>query len=117
MRSLTFRISNIPRSVTKNRFGDILNIVAGAASISSGAPDQPRLLGWSFTPAAASALSERFYVATVSLRGPPAPIQLEAAIKHEIGDKASHLRVDLDFFGLTPLADPQQDVDVEQVLS
>jgi hypothetical protein len=74
---------------------------------------QTNLSRWSFAPAAASTLSERFCVATVTFHVPPSLSELEAVIKRRIGVKASRLKVDLDFFGLTPLADPQQDVAVE----
>ena len=109
---VTFRISNIPKGVTKEQFRDILDSLSD--EIITG-PDTAltNYLGWSFAPAAASALSERFCVATTTFHIPPALDEVEAAIKRNIGVKAGRLRVDLDFFGLTPLADPQDDVAVE----
>jgi hypothetical protein len=97
---LTFRISNIPRDVTGDQIRDILS------STASGIAHQPNLLGWSFTPAVVPGLAERFWVATATFRVPPALSELEMAIKRKIGEEASRLTVDEDFFGLTPLADP-----------
>jgi hypothetical protein len=93
---LTFRISNIPRDLDKETFEIILNDLAGLP----GTP--PVLLGLSFTK---SGRPEQSSVATVTFLEPPAPSQLESAIKSAIGHNSAHLRVDLDFFGLTPLAD------------
>jgi hypothetical protein len=104
---LTLRISNIPGNVTKEMFVDILAGVTGVTgelSTSPSAPDRPQLLGSSF---ARSGHSEASFVATATFRVPPAPSQLESAIKRAVGAGSDHVRVDLDFFGLTPLADPQ----------
>jgi hypothetical protein len=101
---LTLRISNIPGNITKEKFRDILTVLAEKLNTSPTAADWPQLLGWSF---ARSGHSEASFVATATFRVPPAPIQLESAIKHAIGVGSDHLRVDMDFFGLTPLADPQ----------
>ncbi|KAF2181720.1 hypothetical protein K469DRAFT_588829, partial [Zopfia rhizophila CBS 207.26] len=108
---LTFRISNVPQSLSEGQFRDIL-----ISDDMSTAPDntaQANLLGWSFAPAAASTISERFCVATATFRVPPAASKLEATFKRKIGVGAGRLKVDLDFFGLTPLADPQQNVNVD----
>ena len=101
---LTLRISNIPRNITEEEFRHILIDLAGEINTSPGAADRPELLGWS---CARSGHSERAFVATATFRVPPAPSQLESAIKRTIGVDSAQLRVDLDFFGLTPLADPQ----------
>jgi hypothetical protein len=106
---LTLRISNIPRSISEGELQDILIDLAGEINASPGVADhdRPELLAWS---CARSGHSERSFVATATFRVPPAPIQLESAIKRTIGvDSGSTqlIRVDLDFFGLTPLADPQ----------
>jgi hypothetical protein len=100
---LTLRISNIPRNITEEEFRRILDL-AGEINTSPGAADRPELLGWS---CARSGHSERSFVATATFRVPPTPNQLESAIKRTMGVEAAQLRVDLDFFGLTPLADPQ----------
>jgi hypothetical protein len=104
---LTLRISNIPGNITRVGFEDILTGLADKSSTSLSAADQPQLLGWSF---ARSGHSEISSIATATFRVPPAPSQLESAIKSAIGAGSDHLRVDLDFFGLTPLADPQDPV-------
>jgi hypothetical protein len=100
---LTLRISNIPRNITEEEFRHILDL-AGEINTSPGAADRPELLGWS---CARSGHSERSFVATATFLVPPTPSQLESAIKRTLGVEAAQLRVDLDFFGLTPLADPQ----------
>lgn len=110
--SLTFRVSNIPRQLTKERLGDILFGLTSKLE-PSGITVESNVAGWSFAPAAASGLSERFSVATVTYRIPPSLSHLEKAIKSEIGIEASRLKVDVDFFGLTPLADPGEDATVE----
>jgi hypothetical protein len=110
--SLTFRISNIPRQLAKERLGDILFGVTNKLAPSDIAAET-NVAGWSCTPAAASGLSERFSVATVTYRKPPSLSDLEKAIRSEIGIEASRLKVDVDFFGLTPLADPGEDATVE----
>jgi hypothetical protein len=102
-KSLTLRISNIPRNITEGELQHMIDL-AGEVNASPGAADQPELLAWSL---ARSGYSERSFVATATVREPPAPSQLESAIKRTIGIGSGQLRVDLDFFGLTPLADPQ----------
>jgi uncharacterized MAPEG superfamily protein len=103
-RPLTLRISNIPRNITEGEFQHILIDLADERSTSPGDAERPELLGWS---CARSGHSERSFVATATFRIPPAPSQLEATIKRTMGVESAQLRVDLDFFGLTPLADPQ----------
>jgi hypothetical protein len=104
---LTLRISNIPGSITKSDFQRILTNLVGEMGASHGAADQPRLLGWSFASTAASGHSKRSSVATVTFNVSPAPAQLESAIKRNTKVDCGRLRVDFDFFGFTPLADPQ----------
>jgi hypothetical protein len=106
-RPLTLRISGIPRNITKNEFRGILTNSTDKMSTTSPTADRPRLLGWSFAPAH----SVQSFVATATFGAPPSPRQLESAI-HKIID-SNRLRVDLDFFGLTPLADPEADAAVE----
>jgi hypothetical protein len=101
--SLTLRISNIPRNITEGELQHMVDL-AGEVNASPGTADRPELLAWSL---ARSGHSERSFVATATVREPPAPSQLESAIKRTIGVGSGQLRVDLDFFGLTPLADPQ----------
>ena len=110
--SLTYRISNIPRQLTKERFEEILFGLTKKITPSDISAES-NVAGWSYTPAAASGLSERFSVATVTFRISPALSDLERVIKSEIGIEASRLKVDIDFFGLTPLADPEEDAAVE----
>jgi hypothetical protein len=99
---LTLRISNIPGSISKDEFECILTDAAGIIA-SSGATHTPGLLGFSF---AASGHSEGSFIATATLRTSPSPTQLESAIKRKPNVDWGRLRVDLDFFGLTPLTDP-----------
>lgn len=101
---LTLRISNIPGNITKERLGDILTDLAVKMSTSTGAADRPQLLGWSFMR---SGHTERSFVATATFSVPPAPSQLESDIKCAMDVGSAHLRVDSDFFGLTPLAGPE----------
>ncbi|KAH0557097.1 hypothetical protein GP486_005115 [Trichoglossum hirsutum] len=100
---LTLRISNIPGSIVKGDFEKVLAKIAAEMDGSPDAPRQPGMLGWSF---AASGYSERSIVATATFHASPSPTQLESAIKRNMDVDWSRLRVDLDFFGLTPLADP-----------
>lgn len=109
---LAFRISNIPRRVDKDEFRDILTRLPIKAE---GAASQLKwtLLGFSYTPSAALGQADRYTVATATFANAPTLGELETAIKREIGIDASRLKVDLDFFGLTPLADPVHDIAVE----
>ncbi|KAL7789036.1 hypothetical protein V8C37DRAFT_387023 [Trichoderma ceciliae] len=109
-RSLTFRISNIPRAVTKDEFRDILTKLAITTENIS---DQSTLLEFSYVPSATKNLSERYVVATATFAKAPTLSELEKAIRREIGAGASRLKVDLDFLGLTPLVDPLQDAVVD----
>lgn len=110
--NLTYRISNIPRHLTKAQFHDILLDLPGDIT-SKNTADQANVLGWSFAPTAAFALSERFWVATVTFRVPPPLHELETSLRRNIGFEAARLKLDLDFSGLTPLFDPEQGVAVE----
>ena len=114
---LTFRISNIPnkihkagfeKSLTKEDFeallNDIQNCLTKKADPSANLPAQ---LPYSFAPSAHSAAS---FVATATLHYPPAPSQLESVFQDKIGGNAAQLRVEHDFFGLTPLTAPEDPV-------
>ena len=103
VKPLTLRISNIPGSISKDEFERILTDAAGGIIASSGAAHKPGLLGFSF---AASGHSGGSFVATATFRVSPSPTQLESAIKRKPNLEWGRLRVDLDFFGLTPLTDP-----------
>jgi hypothetical protein len=105
---LTLRVSNIPGSITKSDFQRILTNLDDEMSASCGAADQPGLLGWSFAPTAVSGHSKKSFVGTITFNVSPAPAQLESAIKCNAKVDCGLLRVDFDFFGLTPLADPQR---------
>ncbi|KAL7935649.1 hypothetical protein V8C35DRAFT_333543 [Trichoderma chlorosporum] len=105
-RSMTFRISNIPRAVTKEEFRSILTKLSTTASAANG---RYHLVGFSYSPAAVCTLAGRYAVATATFSDAPSLAELEIFIKREIGIGASRLIVDVDFFGLTPLADPLQD--------
>ncbi|PTB43001.1 hypothetical protein M441DRAFT_45014 [Trichoderma asperellum CBS 433.97] len=111
-RSLAFRISSIPRRVDKDGFRDILTRLPIKAE---GTASQLKwtLTGFSYSHSAATAHAERYAVATATFANAPSPSELETAIKREIGIDASRLKVDLDFFGLTPLADPLHDIAVD----
>ena len=100
---LTLRISNIPGSVSKDEFERILTDAAAETIASSGAAHKPGLLGFSF---AASGQSGGSYTATATFLVAPSPTQLESAIKRTPNLEWGYLRVDQDFFGLTPLTDP-----------
>ncbi|KAH0541631.1 hypothetical protein FGG08_003921 [Glutinoglossum americanum] len=104
----TFRISNIPRAITESQFRDILNNLGDDS-------DRPGLLQLSFAPAAASAHSERSFVATATFLIPPVVDRLQSAIKRRVGDGSDSIVVDLDFFGLTPLSNPLQDPTVDVI--
>ena len=113
MKPRTLRISNIPEGISKGGFEAILARVAVELGTLSDATDQPRLLGYSF---AAAAHADGSFVATATFCAPPAPAELEDAIRRSSQTDWARLRVDMDFFGLTPLADPASPV-VEYVVS
>ncbi|EHK19922.1 uncharacterized protein TRIVIDRAFT_122435, partial [Trichoderma virens Gv29-8] len=109
-RSLTFRISSIPRGVDREKFRDILTRLP---TTNSARELKWTLLGFSYSPSAAPSQAQRYAVATATFANAPTLSELEKSIKREIGIDASRLKVDSDFFGLTPLADPSQDVAVD----
>lgn len=112
---LTFRISNIPskiykggseEKVTETDFKAILNVIQSDLSKKvDPSSDAPAQMLYSLAPSAHSA---RYLVATAIIYDPPAPSQLESMIKDKIGGNSAQLRVDLDFFGLTPLTAPEK---------
>ena len=113
--SLTFRISNIPRNLhkadfeeemTQNKFEAILNSIQNDLSKKTDpSAHPPAQVLYSFAPSAHSATT---FVATATIYDHPAPSQLESAIKDKIGSDSAQLRVDHDFFGLTPLTAPEE---------
>ncbi|QYS99703.1 NACHT domain-containing protein [Trichoderma simmonsii] len=109
-RSLTFRISNIPLEVTRDKLEGILTKLPKTTETGH---DQSNLLRFSYSPAAVSMLAKRFAVATVTFAEAPDLGELEKFLKEAIGDRDTGLVVDLDFFGLTPLADPLQNTLVD----
>ncbi|KAM0457154.1 hypothetical protein ACHAPV_006793 [Trichoderma viride] len=112
-KSLTFRISNIPREVVdKDKFLDILTKPPATAGDTVNKL-QSTLLGFSYSPSAVPSHAGRYAVATATFEHAPTVSELEKFIKREIGVKASRLTVDLDFFGLTPLTNPLQDITVD----
>ncbi|OPB46269.1 ankyrin repeat protein [Trichoderma guizhouense] len=109
-RSLTFRISNIPLEVARDKLEDILTRLPKTTETGHG---QSNLLRFSYSPAAVSMLAKRFAVATVTFGEAPDLGELEKFLKKAIGDRDNGLIVDSDFFGLTPLADPLQNTLVD----
>jgi hypothetical protein len=112
---LTFRISNIPSQIykggseedlTRKDFEAILNDVQRGLLKNEGYSDgMAAQILYSLAPSPHSA---RSFVATATIYDPPAPSQLESAIKSKIGGNSAQLRVELDFFGLTPLSAPEE---------
>lgn len=109
-RSLTFRIANIPLEVTRDKLEDILAKLPQTTETGHG---QSNLLRFSYAPAAGSMSAKRFAVATVTFAEAPNLGELEKTLKKAIGDGDNGLIVDLDFLGLTPLADRLQDTVVD----
>jgi hypothetical protein len=96
---ITFRVSNIPISITKEDFKLILECATDSLSHGKGA-SRCELLGWSY---ARSGHSPQFCVATTTFRGSPDPGKLEAAIRHDVTKNLALLRVDSNFFGMTTI--------------
>ncbi|KAL6792985.1 hypothetical protein J3E68DRAFT_451420 [Trichoderma sp. SZMC 28012] len=109
-RSLTFRISNIPIEVTRDKLEAILARLPQTTETEGG---QSNLLRLSYSPAAVSTFAKRFAVATVTFAEAPDLGELEKILKKALGDRDNGLIVDVDFFGLTPLADPLQNTLVD----
>ncbi|KAI1744083.1 hypothetical protein F4680DRAFT_444115 [Xylaria scruposa] len=89
----TYCISNIPISVTQDALCEAL-----AETGTEG-----NLIGFSYALAVASTLSSKYRVATVTFIEAPEITELQKALRIRFGSQASLLRVDSDFFGLTPL--------------
>lgn len=98
----TYRISNIPISVTKDALEEIL--------VDNGAEEN--LICFSFALAVASTLATKYRVATVTFVEAPEMSELQKTLRIRLGSQASQLRVDSDFFGLTPLSSPSHDQDI-----
>ncbi|UKZ79093.1 hypothetical protein TrVFT333_006843 [Trichoderma virens FT-333] len=93
-RSLTFRISSIPRGVDREKFRDILTRLP---TTNSARELKWTLLGFSYSPSAAPSQAQRYAVATATFANAPTLSELEKSIKREIGIDASRLKVDSDF--------------------
>jgi hypothetical protein len=89
----TYRISNIPISVTQDVLREAL-VETGTDGI---------LLGFSCGLAVASTLSPKYRVATVTFAEAPDITELQKDLRICLGKHAALLRVDSNFFGLTPL--------------
>ncbi len=61
------------------------------------------LIGFSCALAVASALTSKYRVATATFVEAPDTTELQRTLRIRFGQRASLLRVDSDFFGLTPL--------------
>lgn len=109
---LTVRISNIPRKINRERFRSALNNLPIMIAQNAG---QPNYTQWSYSPAAASNLAKKYWVATVTFVTCSPLNKLETALRAGFGMNASRLKVDEDFLGLTPLAyvDPPTSKSVE----
>lgn len=112
-RNLTCRISNIPARVSKKEFEVALRTSGANLRVFGISRSATALIRWSY---ARSGHSPHFYVATATFSTSPAPDVLEASIKKQLRLESTDLRVDLNFFGLTPLADPDK-ATVESVSS
>ncbi|VUC26118.1 unnamed protein product, partial [Clonostachys rosea] len=106
----TFRISNIPQSVTKEQFREALNKLSGNDA-EGGSPSN--ISAFSFEPSAAFGLADRFRVACVTFVNSPDVGKLESTLKGEIGVEADRLRTDTDFFGTTPIYSPPENPSVD----
>lgn len=71
------------------------------------------LVSFSYTFAVASTLASRYRVATITFDEAPEIKELQNFLRAHFGRDASRLRVDADFFGLTPLYLPSHDIKVE----
>lgn len=99
----TYRISNIPISVAKD---DLCEALAERSP-------NGNLVSFSYTFAVASTLASSYRVATVTFDEAPEIKELQKFLRAHFGRDASRLRVDADFFGLTPLYLPSHDIKVE----
>ncbi|KAF8535207.1 hypothetical protein BDD12DRAFT_856400 [Trichophaea hybrida] len=98
------RISQIPSSVKKEEFSDILNSLSenGVRNV----------LGWSYCPDATTCYEEKFNVATVVFRKAPPWILNSGYGTWET--KSATFAVDINFLGLTPLSSPiREDIIVD----
>jgi hypothetical protein len=107
-RCRAYRISNIPISVTKDVFR--------RAQVEFSTDEN--LIGFSYSVAVASTLCSKYCVATARFIDTPDIDELQRYLHISLGKHASMLRIDADFFGLTPLHSPAkvQDITVELVL-
>ncbi|KAL6900011.1 hypothetical protein GGI43DRAFT_55136 [Trichoderma evansii] len=100
---LTLRISNIPRC--ENNKDDLENILSNLPIEAQGIGGKPKLLRYSYSPDTVSNSSTKDAVVTATFEHAPAISELEMVLKQKLGNKASHLKVDQDFLGMTPLSD------------
>ncbi|KAF8252047.1 hypothetical protein K440DRAFT_658315 [Wilcoxina mikolae CBS 423.85] len=90
------RVSQIPSSIKKVEFSDILN--------SLNEDGVRNVLGWSYCPDATTCYEEKFNVATVVFRKTPPWIPNSGYGTWET--KSATFAIDINFLGLTPLSSP-----------
>jgi hypothetical protein len=97
------RISNIPRGATTKE--DLRAFLSDLSIEAEGIGGQPTLLGYSYSPSAVSTFSTQYAVATATFEHAPAINELELVLRQKLGAGASHVKVDREFLGMTPLHD------------
>lgn len=109
----TWRISNIPASVTEEVFLRLLNDLPRSPDF----PDaQPNVVRWSFAPSAASVDRDRLRTATVTLGPVPILFQVDSnSITIDLIGNREPLAIDSHFHGITPLNNPSGQPIVEYV--
>lgn len=107
--ALTLRVSGIPAAITAETFLSLMEAFINKHSTTkqSGAPDN--ILLSSFVPSSSSADSKTVRVATITIRDVPPVLRRGGPIVL----KSFKVHVDVNFFGLTPLTNPTEAIDVE----
>lgn len=104
---LAFRISNIPCTMSEQQFLQIFNALQLNMSGLFDLGGQ-NVLGWSFTPSAASIDAGRYMTATVTFRYLPIDFEFRGtSTSLEIFPSVTSVIIDKHFYGMTPLNTPR----------
>lgn len=107
---LAFRISNIPCTISKEQFLQILNALrlGGSGPVEHRGAIHQNVLGWSFAPSAASIDAGRYITATVTFRSLPIDFQFRGtSTSLAIFPSATSAIIDNHFYGMTPFNTPE----------
>lgn len=109
LNALTLRVSGIPAAIAADTFLSLMEEYITTNSTTEETEAEKNILLSSFAPSASSADRETMRVATITLRDIPLVLRRGGPVILQ----GFRVFVDVDFFGLTPLSNPEAEIDVE----